>query len=545
MTAPTSAPVAEAAIIAGLVNCGNPVAIGRYVLDNRLDSECFTIPAFRAAFDAAINLAADNQPVDIPILSQRLDAGALATVDSACREHVSAANFSVYAKLLRDAKRHRDEIAARDWLVQAVQAGRPAHELLAIAEGIGKVALGESAKGRFLDVDDLCVLPASENWLVKGYVTLDSLSAAFGDPGCGKSFLAIDLACHIATGRPWRGQPVKQGKVLYIAGEGKNGLSKRFKAWFEHHGEAPRNIKICTIPIALTDPAGMASLVSEIKAMPESPALIVVDTINRNFGPGDENSTADMTRAVAGLDALRVATGAAIFGLHHSGHNDKNRGRGSSVLRASLDCEFAVEKFDATVQVRCTKAKDFDHPPPLAWTLEKQPLPWMDSDGKPIDSAILEPSVCVNKPVNNGKFTRPQRVALDSLSTAIERHGTDGKVLVGDWKRVAIEGGITASESRQGQHNAFVRAADALVSAGLVIQDGNLRYPSTRKQAYTERKHVDVVYAGNVAVNHVNNVNTPLKGCVHVYGDAKPDNGDGDSSDAETLAGVLDEGEIE
>lgn len=532
---------AERAFLACLMR--NPDV--RLVIGNGITVDHFATTNTREAFEGITAYLETGTPPDAATLKGAISDAALIELETSLSENASAANSHVYAKKLKDAKAARDDIAARDWLVRAVQAGRPPHELRPIIDGIEQAALGEPAKGRFLEVDDLCVLPASENWLVKGYVTLDSLSAAFGDPGCGKSFLAIDLACHIATGRPWRGQPVKQGKVLYIAGEGKNGLSKRFKAWFEHHDEAPRNIKICTIPIALTDPAGMASLVSEIKAMPESPVLIVVDTINRNFGPGDENSTADMTRAIAGLDALRIATGAAIFGLHHSGHNDKNRGRGSSVLRASLDCEFAVEKFDATVQVRCTKAKDFDHPPPLAWTLEKQPLPWMDSDGKPIDSAILEPSVCVNKPVNNGKFTRPQRVALDSLSTAIERHGTDGKVLVGDWKRVAIEGGITASESRQGQHNAFVRAADALVSAGLVIQDGNLRYPSTRKQAYTERKHVDVVYAGNVAVNHVNNVNTPLKGCVHVYGDAKPDNGDGDSSDAETLAGVLDEGEIE
>ena len=59
------------------------------------------------------------------------------------------------------------------------------------------------------------------NWLIKGFLEMDSLSLMFGEPGCGKSFSAIDLACCVATGKDWHGKPVKQsGPVFYIAGEG-------------------------------------------------------------------------------------------------------------------------------------------------------------------------------------------------------------------------------------------------------------------------------------------------------------------------------------
>ncbi|MBK8184858.1 MAG: AAA family ATPase [Candidatus Competibacteraceae bacterium] len=184
----------------------------------------------------------------------------------------------------------------------------------------------------------------------------------------------MDLACHVAIGRAWCGQPVKKGRVVYVAGEGRNGLSKRFRAWFDHHGEQPRNISLLLMPIALMDPASVAALLADIRTLPEAPALVIIDTLNRNFGPGDENSTADMTKAVAGLDAIRTATGAAILGIHHSGHVEKGRGRGSSVLLGAVDAEYAAEMMGNTVQLRSTKMKDSDPPLQLAWTLEKAEL---------------------------------------------------------------------------------------------------------------------------------------------------------------------------
>jgi len=492
--APLSNPVAEAAIIAGLVNCGDPAAIGRYALDNRLDADCFTHTAYRAAYTAILDLAAAGQPVDVPILAGHLDEGALATVDSARMEHVSAANFTHYARILAGCKQRRAEAAARDRLAQAAAAGVPDHELLAIVESIRQASAGDSRECRLTEVGSLCDLPPSESWLMKRYIPADSLTVMFGSPGCGKSFAAIDIACHVATGREWRGQPVKQGRVVYVAGEGKSGLAKRFRAWFDRHGEQPRNISLLLTPIALTDPASVAALVADIRTLPEAPALVIIDTLNRNFGPGDENSTADMTKAVAGLDAIRTATGAAILGIHHSGHVEKGRGRGSSVLFGAVDAEYAAEMLGNTVQIRSTKMKDSDPPPQLAWALERQFLPWCDEEGTPMDSAVLVPTDIQICSASKTALTRPQRTAKAALEKLIERDGDN--VLIGDWRREAIAAGLTQSESRQGKHAAFTRAVDALVDAGIIHVDGNncrLCAPSTRQQTSTNSQHVDAV----------------------------------------------------
>ena len=489
---------AERAVLAALMR--NPD--GKAIIRLGISADLFDHQPAKDAFVAITALIADGVSPDAATLRASLASAALIEVETSLRENASAANLPVYVKLLKDCKRERTLQAARQRLAKAAAAGVPDHELQAILESIRAAAQGEPKKSPFMSVGEICAMPPAENWLVKKYLATDSLTVMFGDPGCGKSFLAIDLACHVATGREWRGCPVKAGQVLYIAGEGRNGLSKRFKAWFERHGETPRNIQVCTAPIALTDPASIAALAAEIRSMPDPPVLIVMDTINRNFGPGDENATADMTRAVAGLDALRSATNAAILGLHHSGHADKGRARGSSVLRAAVDGEFAVEKFSETVQARCTKMKDADHPAPLAWTLERQPLPWADAEGVPLDSAVLTPSTTASTSAStNGLLTRPLRVALDALDVTIEHHGDGESALVGDWKRVALDAGLTKSTSRQGKHAAFQRAVDGLVDADMVILDGNRCRPSTRQQASTKRQHVDGVDAGNMAVN--------------------------------------------
>ena len=467
---------AERAVIAALMRHPD----GKEIIRLGIAANLFDHPPDREAFAAIASFIADGIPPDAATLRSALSGAALIEVETSLQEHASAANLPVYVNLLKACQRERLAQAARDRLVKAAAAGAPDHELQAILESVRQVGQTEPGKGRFLDVGELCALPPTENWLMKNYLTRDSLTVLFGDPGCGKSFLAIDIACHVATGTPWRGCPVKPGKVLYIAGEGRNGLSKRFRAWFERHGEPPRNIQICTAPIALTDPAGIAALVAEIKAMPEAPALIVVDTINRNFGPGDENATADMTRAVAGLDAIRNATGAAILAAHHSGHGDKTRGRGSSVLRASVDVEYAVEKFDRTVQVRCTKAKDFDHPAPLAWTLEKQPLPWADEDGTPLDSAVLESGELHEPPPppNTARMGGNQTKALETLralyrtqQATLVQAGTDpgtARVTKADWYAAMKAAGLS--------RNRCTDSRAELVRRGLVRDEDGFVY---------------------------------------------------------------------
>jgi hypothetical protein len=65
-----------------------------------------------------------------------LDDATLIEVETSLQEHASAANLPVYVKLLKDCQRNRTVHAARDALLRAIQAGRPATELRKMAEAI-------------------------------------------------------------------------------------------------------------------------------------------------------------------------------------------------------------------------------------------------------------------------------------------------------------------------------------------------------------------------------------------------------------------------
>ena len=383
----------------------------------------------------------------------------------------------------------------------------------------------------FTPLGELIKTPPAENWIVKSLIPASSIIVLFGNSGDGKTFVAIDLLCHIAAGIPWRGNKTRQGPVLYLAGEGQHGIIRRFKAWFEAHPgheDAINNILIRTIPAALCDPAVTADLLAEIAAMPVKPVAIGIDTLARNFGPGDENSTRDMSAFVAALDALRTVSGGATIILpHHSGHGDKTRARGSSVLKGAIDTEFCIERKDTRITMTCSKMKDADEPPPLSWLLTRQDLPWADSDGVPMNSAVLVPTECdPHKPhkTQNVRVPAAQRIAVDALRSALIRDGVDADSVVtvteDQWRQAAYSAGISSSDAPQNtKRMAFNRARDNLIASNTVqCMDGRIWIPvdrTDRTDRTKQHKCADVC-GSDMDVPPAQTAHTPLEGCADV-----------------------------
>lgn len=253
---------------------------------------------------------------------------------------------------------------------------------------------------QFLDVADLITDIKPIEWLVRDYFERDSIALIYGQPGGGKSFFAIDIAACIATGNEWFGKAVHSGPVFYIAGEGHNGLARRFKAWEVARGVAiPRGRLFKSAgALAILDEEAVLEMVAVIDAQIQStgevPSTIFIDTLARNFGSGDENSTEDMSRFIANIDKhIRHRWQCCVVIVHHSGHN-MERARGSSALKAAVDAEYEVSKDDSgTVTIRTTKMKDAELPPEMMLQLKGVELPGVvDEDGKTVTSAILVPA---------------------------------------------------------------------------------------------------------------------------------------------------------
>ena len=89
---------------------------------------------------------------------------------------------------------------------------------------------------RFLTVSDIESLPDPE-FMIEGVLPEGALAILFGTPEVGKTFLALDLALHIALGIKWCGREVKRGNVLYLIAEGAPGFKLRLAAWKAGHEE--------------------------------------------------------------------------------------------------------------------------------------------------------------------------------------------------------------------------------------------------------------------------------------------------------------------
>jgi len=79
--------------------------------------------------------------------------------------------------------------------------------------------------------------------------------------------------------------------------------------------------------------------------------MIIVDTLARNFGGGNENSTEDMNAFIERIDDLKDTYKSCMAIVHHSGHGTSSRARGSSVLPAAVDAEYKVLRKDVSEEM--------------------------------------------------------------------------------------------------------------------------------------------------------------------------------------------------
>lgn len=305
------------------------------------------------------------------------------------------------------------------------------HGPLAVAKELKRVRM---PKPLFVPLGDL-EFKAPE-WLIDGLLEANTFSVCFGAPAAGKTFLTLDMALCIATGKDFHDHHVKQGPVFYIAGEGHNGFARRAAAWSKENGISLKGVPFfkSSRAIVITDDDSVAELVDTIDAMVQEhgePQLIVIDTLARSMGAADENSTKEMGAAIRAIDECRDAYDCTVLAVHHTGHSNKERARGSSALLGAVDCEFMVDKWFqddsiAKVEVKFTKMKDAKIPEPMNFIHKEIEL--TGADLEPTTSVVLEPILDTNPRHKVSKLTGNKKRFMDALEKALEGGGRGADV---------------------------------------------------------------------------------------------------------------------
>ena len=223
-----------------------------------------------------------------------------------------------------------------------------------------------SGRFRFVDRPGLRAIAPPE-WLVPNTLPEDAYVMLVGASQSYKTTVALDLALTIASGvtspRSLWGMPERPGPVLFTAGEGRAGIRQRVEAWERLHAggdEAGGFVLADPVP-RIGDDQLEDFIRGALEWHPEGYRLVVVDTVARAMQGHNENSQEAATAFTALADELRRRLGATVLALHHTGHENQTRARGSSAFLGDPDTILTCERVRPLLsRLEMAKQKDWE-----------------------------------------------------------------------------------------------------------------------------------------------------------------------------------------
>ncbi len=215
----------------------------------------------------------------------------------------------------------------------------------------------------------------------------------YGESSVGKSFIALDAACCVATGKDYLTAAVEQGDVLILVGEGEQGMNARVCAWEAHYGLSADRLFMWTAKPSLVAEGDVNETVKVIGESELRPKLIVIDTLSTHAIDCNENDAKDMAKLFRGAKRLADAFHCFVLIIHHS-VKDGSTFRGSSVIKNNANTLLRVEKSNVgPIVLKCEKQKDGSNFEDIFYELrEVEVLIDGEVDGTLVAVAIDEPS---------------------------------------------------------------------------------------------------------------------------------------------------------
>lgn len=358
-------------------------------------------------------------------------------------------------------------------------------------------AIPPKAPLKFLSYDDMVNLPEPQ-WLIEGLIMEQTSALLFGKSNSFKSFLAIDMACSVATADQhgeWHGNTISDGwPVLYVATEGALGVAKqRIPGWMDAH-KIPRSSRndIVLYPqeIALDDDNAVNDLLRSCGIdcanrdgstdwhNPDSAfKLVVIDIFGASMmGPETSDETA---RAwVRNVNRIMREMRCAVLTVAHTGWADETRARMHTHFWGSFDTRMKAigDKDTLTTVLSIDRHKDADSGGQWGFKLDKVTL----ADGY---TTTLVPRLCDEvETTQKRRVSGKPAVALQALSEALI---DQGKTIAGPnyptcrvtsleaWRAMCDKHGLTDSDNPEAARKAFTRAKATLLEKAVIRQFGD------------------------------------------------------------------------
>ena len=322
-------------------------------------------------------------------------------------------------------------------------------------------------KLRFLNGADLRQAGKPPSYLINRAIPERGIALLVAPPSHKKSFVAMTMACSVATGTDFLGRKTKQGTVLYLAGEGNHALHKRKLAWekFYETPIAENSLAISNGHVVLNADDGFQEAVEAIGRYEldcGKISLLVVDTLNRTF-EGDENNSTHVTKYVVALSRIIEQFGCAVLLVHHPGHDEKTktRPRGFSGLKAAVDIQMAIEKghTDTPTLLMGVKPPKDDEPAPdihlKTETILLDEELGHDEQGHPVSSLVIveNDDLPALSPKLRGKTMSKRNLLKEHILSMDFAEPVKREAIIDDCLKLGITN----------VHETIMRAVDALI----------------------------------------------------------------------------------
>jgi len=180
---------------------------------------------------------------------------------------------------------------------------------------------------------------AEQRWLIEQLWGTEAVGIIGGEPKCGKSFLALDLAVSVASGTACLGRfrAARADRVLLFAAEDPlHVVRERLEGITAARGVALRDLPLFVITaprLRLDDSTHCQQLSETIEKI--HPALLVLDPFVRLHAI-DENAAGEVAPLLAFLRHLQRKHQLAVALVHHA-RKDAGRSRPGQALRGSSE----------------------------------------------------------------------------------------------------------------------------------------------------------------------------------------------------------------
>lgn len=322
-------------------------------------------------------------------------------------------------------------------------------------------------------MQDMC--PSS--WLIQGLLQSRTVAIMYGASDAFKSALAIDMACHVATGRHYHGMQTDFGRVCYVATQGASAIGrKRIPGWMDHRRIPPgmrRWISLVDHAINLDDADAVEEFLRLLR-MQDSGGynLVVIDMLGDSMS-GAEVDDQTARRVYAGLKRISTELRATVLCVAHTGFADQSRARMHSHLWGAFDTRLKVHRHGRTMETTLSVQRHKDAPSDGAWKFRLDEVPTGLDEG----ATTLVPVVSGGAADEMVENARPIGAAagrsLNVLKDELAKRSAD-RLAEQDWRAACYDAGISDG-GQDARRKAFIRAKAELLDAGLIkIEDDHV-----------------------------------------------------------------------